>query len=318
MNLRTLSGLIGCNLIWSLHPTFGKILLQTYTPAQAAWMRYASAFITYALIVLARRIIFIKSRACSVPTPQPPAFEIPHTKKDGLALGAIGICTFFLSPIIQMTGNTQSSASETAIIIALEPLITLILASIILREKINQREAIALCTAFVGFSIFSGILNQSLSLGSPSHLYFKILILISLVGEACFSVLGKKLTQKYLPQGIFGSSLLIGIVLMILSQSTFGSENSFFQFTSLNLKNLFAVFMVGPIGTTITYLYYMHVLVNTRVSLLALLLFIQPLGGAIWGYYWFHDTFTSSQLLGSCFILLAILLPILSFKKAKV
>lgn len=297
-SFKALLGVTVCNLIWSAHPIFGKWLLEEYTPAQAAWLRYSSAGIGYLGIAVGIRY-FSKERF-----PKQPFFTWPRVGIDRILVILLGFLTFCFSPLIQMTGLASSLASENAIIIAMEPLMTGFLAWAILRERITAVNLSAFILALVGFGFLSGLTSSDLSFRLGNFL-----ILVSLLGEASYTILARRLTRSYPPLGLFGSALASGVLCLTVFSVVGFHSFEFPALTQMTWRTLLALIWMGPVGTAGAYLYYMYALVDLPVMSITLFLFLQPLAGSIWGYFLLGDRLTPLQNLGSSLILMAVVLP---------
>ena len=124
LQLKVLFGLILCNLIWSAHPLMGKWLLEDFTPAECAWLRYTSALVAF----LALRPLLPK-RVDTRPPNQP-----IRSFRDIAFIAVLGLLAFCFSPLLQLTGLHDSRATDNALIIAMEPLITVGAAWLFLRQ----------------------------------------------------------------------------------------------------------------------------------------------------------------------------------------
>ncbi len=304
-------GLILCNLIWSVHPVMGKWLLVDLNSVQSAWIRYASAVCAYFIfagVMCIRRGFQTKWSSF---------FLIPKSNQDKFLIFLMGFMAFCFSPLFQMVGLSGSLASENAIIIAIEPLMTAFLAWLVLREKVSSLQLLGFLFALMGFACLAGLGPNHLVRDPQYHLMGNLLILLSLVGESVFSIVGKKISSKYSPLAIFGTVLTTGFVFLTLCfalvltlvPSTAVNLVDFRDFHRISWKALVAVFWLGPVGTTGCYIYWLHALKELPVMSMALLLFLQPLMGAIGGYLFLGDRLTSWQNFGGCLIFLAVIIP---------
>jgi drug/metabolite transporter (DMT)-like permease len=303
VSLKIWLGLSICNLIWSVHPILGKWLLDEFSPSQVAWLRYATALIGYLGVGSALRL-FSKTLKFN-----DPLFVVPRRGRDQALIVLLGFLPFCFSPLIQLQGLSTSLASENAIIVAIEPILTAFLAWILLKEVISAWGLAAFGVAIFGFCLLAGLTPQTFQSGFGARGEGNLLILASLLGECSYTILARDLTRRYSPLGIFGSALLLGVV--FLSVAIFGGVGHFqvpgvHQFT---WKAVIALLWLGPLGTAAGYLYFMFALSDVPVMNVTLFLFLQPLAGALWGYLFAGDRLTLIQGFGSAMILLAVLLP---------
>jgi len=283
----------------------GKWLLEEFTPTQCAWLRYSSALFSYVCVVSVIR------RFQRPHVPWGSFFLIPSRPSDKALLLILGFLSFCFSPLSQMAGLSSSLASENSILVAIEPLMTAFLAWVFLKETIKLYHVLAFSFALVGFGFLTGISPQMLGSDLHPHVVGNLLILFSLLGEASFSILGRKLTFQHAPLAIFGSTLTVGVGLLALAICCFYDFKTLFDLFSLShlsWKTAIAVFWLGPVGTAGAYFFFMYALSEVPVMNTVLLLFLQPLLGTLWGYAFLGERLTPLQNFGSGLILLAVVI----------
>jgi drug/metabolite transporter (DMT)-like permease len=302
MPIRTLLGLIACNFVWSAHPIMGKLLLESFPPAQAAWLRYASGLLVYliAVAVLAVRGISNPSRT--------DYFMLPRGRRDLALVVGLGGAAFCFSPLAQLTGLMASRATDNALIVAMEPLMTVLIAWVVLKDRVTALHFAAFGVALAGFGLLARSETQSAAtlLTWDPHLVGNLIILLSLTGEALYSTLGRKLIGRYAPTAVFGSALAAGVLCLTLGTALVSGLPSIAAIFGMSGRSALAMLWMGPLGTTLAYLYWMNALPKAPIASLALTLFIQPLFGPIWGLVFLGEKLTTSQALGSLLILLAV------------
>lgn len=301
LSLKTLIGLILCNFIWSFNPALSKILLGQFSPLQTAWLRYTSALLSLTCFLCFFFIFkFSLKNPAKVILPQLNAF-----KKNWHLLLLMSFFVFCYSPLLQITGLSFSRATDNALIIAMEPLMTVGLAWMILRERLCFNQVLAFGLAMVGFFLLSDFfLNRSIAPQHwKTHFLGNLFILMSLFGEATYSIFSRKLFGHFSPLTLFGTILIISVgMLTLILISTDGIPT--LQF--VNLKSGLVIFYLGALGTTATYLYWMLALQEAPIARLALTLFIQPLCGALWGIIFLNEKLSALQLTGGVLILTAV------------
>ena len=143
MSLYTWIFLIGANLVWSANPAMSKILIGEVGPQLAAWLRYVgalAAILPFFLIKGGRKSKGFDLRLRS--------FEI-------VLFFVVGFMAFCVTPLAQMTGLSKSSATENTLIVAMEPLLTVVLAWVLIKEKIGLSTFLAFLAAVSGFLILA-------------------------------------------------------------------------------------------------------------------------------------------------------------------
>jgi drug/metabolite transporter (DMT)-like permease len=140
-----------------------------------------------------------------------------------------------------------------------------------------------------------------------------LLIVLSLTGEALYSPLSKKLIDRYPSTAVFGTSMLVGAILLSLALFFMDGLPDFSKFT---LRSAVACFWVGPLGTAGTYFYWMLALKRAPVMAVALTLFVQPLLGWLLGAWVLGEQLSLTQSVGGVLIILsmAVLTDLRAFK----
>jgi drug/metabolite transporter (DMT)-like permease len=164
---------------------------------------------------------------------------------------------------------------------------------------------LAFGVALFGFTLLTGLSAAQLGQGIDSHLMGNLIMLISLTGEASYSILGRKLTARHPPLPVFGSSLGFGVLFLGVLVPLFTSGQVFEN--HFTWRSILGLLWLGPLGTTVTYIYWIFVLRNFSVASLALTLFVQPVFGSLWGVIFLKERLTLIQSLGGAMIVLAVL-----------
>lgn len=304
-------GLIIGNLLWSAHPIMGKILLNAYTPGEAAWLRYSSAGLAFFIamaIYLARSFLIHKKKPFLL------ADLGPFKAKDAAILIVVGLMNFCLAPWLQLTGLAASEASDNALIVALEPLLTVVLARIFLGDILTKRDLIGIVLALAGFFVLSG--PQSLENLSLKFLG-NLALLFSLLGESTFSVGSAKLIGLgRRPVWILGFCLSIGVAILSFllyfnNQIDFGTIVE-----RMSPQHFFAMIWLGPVGTTLSYLFWIYALERLSIASVVLSLFIQPVFGSILASYYLNETLGPEIYVGGLLILSALALSALQKRQS--
>lgn len=294
MRISTLLGLITCNLIWSANPIMGKALLTHFSPLAVAWLRTTSAGVGYLLLRA-----FLKLRA-----PQELRAGLlvwPRARRDRLLLVALGFLPFCFAPLLQMTGLNASFASENALIVAMEPLMTVLLAWLFLKERLTRGHVAAFSLAVTGFAMLSGFYPGGADQGWDPHLVGNLIILASLLGEASYSVLASHILLRYPTLPVFGTAVAIGATFLTTILLV---KEGLPDVRGVPGPAWAALFWLGPIGTTFTYYFWLRTLSQgVSVSSMAITLFIQPIVGPLLGVLGLGEHLQMVQVLGALLIL---------------
>ncbi len=283
--------LIACNLIWAVQPVFGKLMLEEVTPRQLAWMRFATGALAYLILALALRLARRPGGH----------FYRPRGKVEWVSLLTIGLISFTLAPLLQTSGLASSQAVDSVIIVAMEPVIAVVLAWLILKERLGERLAVCLAVSTSGFALLSMAGPVRAEVAAWSHWQANVIILLSVAGEGVFSIAGRKLLDRGRPAfGVFGTGICIGAaVLTLVLLATDGLPDP----RQLSGLAWFGAFWMGALGTTLGYAWWLKLLETEKVGTLVISLFLQPVAGSIAGMAYLGETLSRLQWVGAALIL---------------
>lgn len=264
-----------------------KFILQDFAPIQVAWLRITVSTLILAPIVLLR----LRARA-------------PQTKPFPW-LGAIvaGVVVYFATPIVITVGLDRSLAVHNSFITGLEPVITIVLAWLILCERMRASKWLVLGVAFGGFVLLSGLANTWLGLVSSGYMLGNLLLLAGMVGESMFSIMGGRLVQRARPGTLLLVCLVTGSVLLSMYLIITGGLPDFRNFTT---SSAIGLVWAGPIATAACYYFWLASLRVIPVNSAAFTLFVQPLVGAALGYTLLSERMDVVQIIGGGLILAAL------------
>lgn len=292
-------GLIFCSLIWSTAYSIGKNLMQKMHPLEVSFLRHFFALVPLLIFCfwggrISRVVQFLKSKKTSA----------------DIRIITIGVLTFFVSPYLQLKGIQLSRATDGAVMIAIEPLITVVLAVLILKERMNIAQIIAIIFALLGvFFLSDGTIEKLLDF-KDQRIIGNLIFCGALICEGLYSILSKPALEKRDPVTIITLSLLVGVLLQVsFNFSNYGIErmSGLTPFIyELNLSEKISIMFLGAIGTAVGYLYWIWALKHLEVSKMAMTLYIQPVFGVLWGILFLNEHFSLANGIGFLLIFLAV------------
>jgi len=192
--------------LWSTTSTITKLLLGSINSMQI--LVISSIFATLFLL-----IINIKKKNL----PQLKAFKI----KDFIQIAGLGILGTFLYNLFLYIGINKMQASQAFIINYLWPLMTVIFACIILKEKLTRRKLIAIILSFIGVIVVTS--NGNLLNISKDTLIGAVFCILAAVSYGLFSVINKqKNYDKYLSMMLFYcTSAIISLIYTFITKTWF-------------------------------------------------------------------------------------------------
>lgn len=212
----------------------------------------------------------------------------------------MGTIVFYITPLLITYGLDASLATHNSLITGLEPVVTIVLAWLILRERLGPGRWLTVLIAFAGFALLSGFTSYGTNSG---QVFGDLLLLTAMAGEAMYSIIGKGIVRDTHPVAILASALATGALCLTVHLAIAGGVPQASQFTA---RGLAALVWVGPIATAGCYAYWLATLRYIPVHVAAFSLFVQPLLGAVLGYALMADRLSAIQWAGGGMILLGL------------
>src|SRR3989344_3179782 len=157
---------------WASTPAVSKLLLEEMDSFQISFYMILIAMIVLFLMV------FVKRKS------------IKYDVKDYLTFAYMGGLGIFLYYILYFSSLIFISAQETTIINYLWPIMVIVFASLILKERITLKKIIAILLSFMG--VYIVVSHDTLSSFTSSNIIGVLLAFLGAVSYSLFSVLGKK------------------------------------------------------------------------------------------------------------------------------
>lgn len=272
-----------------------------YTPLEVAFLRYFAAALPLTLYCAVKktstgRTIF--------------GDWIWTRRRTDFRIIVVAVLTFYISPYLQMVGISKTRAIDGTLMIATEPLLTVVAACFILRERLKWEQLASIALALVGICVVTELTWEKLKSFSDVRLIGNLIVLSSMLSEAAYSIVAKPALERRSPLIFVTLALLMGSAILFAHNIIFSDPSRLAGlvplFHDVNLKDFAAIMHLGWGCTTFGYLYWMIVLRETPLSVMALTLYVQPVLGTIWGYLFLREEVTASTFVGGLLIVVAL------------
>ncbi|MBL9136541.1 MAG: DMT family transporter [Verrucomicrobiales bacterium] len=250
------------NAGWACMPTIATRLAGELGARQFVFMRYGLALVGLAIL-----------------WPWLPG-SAPRGR-DLLRAAIMGIAVFNIGHILQVAGIQRSFASDASLLIALDPLVSSLGAALFLKEAIPGRRWLGFVLAIAGVGL--------MSLWHPEAplpgLLANLLIVLSFVSEAVWSVMGKPLIQRC---GVYKMTVVALAAGTAANLATLAVDNPAQQLAGIGRLSGEAWLLLAFLGVILTAFGYSAWLIIIRevpVSLAAMTIYLQPIFGtlvAVW------------------------------------
>ena len=205
-------------------------------------------------------------------------------RKDFLRLFGLGICGVAVNQSLFLKGLHLTSPIDAAIMMITTPILVLIIASIIIKERITMLKLSGIVVGFSGaaylvFQNMSGVHKESSFLGD-------VFVFINACSWGTFLVLVKPLMKKYHTITILKWTFLFGFPLVL----PFGiSDAMSFDWSMLPMKVIVFAGFVIVFTTFVAYLLNTIALKELSPSIVSAYIYLQPLLTALIAIFIFRN-----------------------------
>jgi drug/metabolite transporter (DMT)-like permease len=231
------------------------------SPVAIATFRF---LVAGAMFVLA--LLFMKARSKD--------YMLMVRKRDSvtLLLLALSGVTFFFT--IQYTGIQFAGASVAAILVCLlSPLLISLFSARLFKENLTRRQILGIGVAGTGTAAVVGGGTLSIN-GGVSFLFGSLILLLTPVLWAVYTLVGKKVMNRYDPFVIVAYVNIIGGLLLIPFSL---AENSFFGLLMLSSGEWLAILFLAFTCSLLGYSIWFYVMKRVKAAVTSSFLFAEPL-----------------------------------------
>jgi drug/metabolite transporter (DMT)-like permease len=227
-----------------------------------------------------------------------PAF----TWKDWKQFFIAGIAGQILSQVGMTLGTLKSTSTNFSILNLSIPVITAVLASLMLRERVTRLQMICLCSSLVGVLLMSDIRNTSF--GQKTFLFGNLLVLAGCVGSAFYNVYCKGLMEKFgdleLLICTYITASLASIVVLLWLEPTVFSKLYHLPARAWFFMSVNALFVYG-----ISMVLWFYVLKYLPVTVASASVYLVPVFGVVLSILLVGEKLTGYVMVGGIFVLLS-------------
>ena len=225
-----------------------------------------------------------------------------------LLLGFVGITVFNL---LFFYGLQTTSANNAALIMAINPLLTTLLAAVFLGEKPGARHLMALPVALLGVAVV--ISHGDIHTLAALHVaHGDLLLLAASLSWAVYNVMGK----RYMPKGssMVNTTWILAAGALLLSGIAIGNGA---QFGTLEIKAAIALAVMVAGGTVLAYLFWGIGITRLGAARTAIFLNLVPVSAMLLGAA-LGTPPTAAQLIGGLLVVGGISITMLPQRRAAV
>ena len=271
---------------WGASFVAGKIALPEFPPMTLTFFRF---LIATAIIV---PYMWIKDEV-----------KIPSQKDIPLlfGLGFLGVSGFFA---LMFNSLLYTSTANASIINALNPLTSSIIASFLMKEKLNLRKFGLIFLALIGVLLtvtggdFDVMLSYDFNIGD-------LIMLLAMISFAFYGVYSRKATSKYSPLLVTGYVFLFGLIQITPLMMMEGVLSNVLTFS---LKAWVAVVFMAVCSSVLGYFIQQVTIKKIGINKASLFINMVPLFAILFSYLVLGDPVTLINLVSAAIIITAVLL----------
>jgi drug/metabolite transporter (DMT)-like permease len=219
--------------------------------------------------------------------------------RDLLKTCVLGLVVFVFGHRMQVLGNNLSTASNSSILMAVEPLITSAAAAIFLREHIGPRRIFGFVLGMTGVALLNGVWRDDFRWVSLSA---SAIFMTSFLCETALSVGSKPIITRASPVKFLAVALVVATAanLMLDGRQTLAAA------FHLPPQAWLWILVMALICTSFGYAYWFLVIREGQVNVVAMTLFFQPVCGVLIARFWLGESLHWGQLWGSAMIVIGL------------
>ncbi|HWI62729.1 MAG TPA: DMT family transporter [Symbiobacteriaceae bacterium] len=281
------------NALWGTSYAIAKVALEELPPPLLGAIRFSIASALLWIIVLVQRR---SSAAKASPT---------MDRRDAWRILGLGVVAIAGTHLISNLGQSLTTATDASLMIVGEVIFTTLLGAWILKERPGPWRRVGVVIGGIGAVTL--ILNSAQSgdgaVSGLTRAAGDSLVLLGLVGEALYSIIGVKYVRRYSHLKVTAlvntGSLVVWVPVLVYYIAT--GQVPWGAWTALG-----GVVYLAVINSVICFLIWFKVLESAPANFGAISLFAQPLVGALLGLTLLGEKVTPGLLAGAALILTAL------------
>lgn len=199
--------------------------------------------------------------------------ELPPRHAWG-SLALMGFVGVFVHQMLQAYALTMTTATNTGWLIGITPIWSAVLAAIVMRERFGIWKVVGLAGGFAGVLLVLTRGDLSAFVLGRSSTRGDLLILVSTMNWALYSVIGHATIRRLGPRRATSGSMLFGTVMLA---PFFIAQRGWRQVPNLSGTGWVALLFLAIACSALGYLFWYGALERIEVSRVASLLYAEPL-----------------------------------------
>jgi drug/metabolite transporter (DMT)-like permease len=286
--LRDWAVLVLCNLIWASQFVLAKLVQQRMGPVFATFVPMTLA--TLLLVPVLRR-----ERRSRGAAPPPPAGDV-------LRFVVIGVLGQVAAQLLVTWGVGIAPASNAALLSLTLPVVTAILAFLVLGERMTPVRWASFALAIAGVAQCSGVDWATLGIADRRFLLGNLLIMGGVAGSAFYNVYGKRLLGRYSPLEVLVFSYY-AVVATLAPLALALEPSGFAALPSFGWKAWLGLLLLAVFQYAVSMVLFLGVLSRLDATQAALSNYLIPFFGLVIAWLVLGERLTPAMVAGGVLVL---------------
>jgi drug/metabolite transporter (DMT)-like permease len=269
-----------------------EVLKEGLTPVSIATFRFLVAGALFLVALFLNKV-------------RQPSYRLLVEKKDIKTLVLLALSGVTLFFMVQYTGISMAGASIASILVCLlAPVLISVFSAWLFRERLKRRQVAGIGAAALGtLTIVAGDVFSSQ--GNSAFLQGSLLLLLTPLMWAGYTLLGKKMMEKYDPFLVVAYVSILGGLLLV---PFFLAENSFHLITAVSLQGWLFILFLALTCSLLGYYIWFYVMKQVKAAVASSFLFGEPLVTALFATTFLGEQITVSVVAGGLLVFIGVVL----------
>lgn len=229
-------------------------------------------------------------------------YDRPIDRSDYMRIFLLGVLIIPLNQTLFLFGQSLTAAGHGAFIFATTPMFIFVLALIHLRENYSHRRLVGVVAALTGVATI--MLSGGIEV-SRQYLIGDLIIMVSVVAWAYYTIIGKALVRKYGALRITAYALSSGSALYF----PFGLYHAIrFDYSGVTFAAWGSVVYMAVGLSLVVYVLWYWVLKYMEASRIAIFHNVQPVLATVIAALWLGEQLTGTFIIGGLVVLTGVLI----------
>jgi drug/metabolite transporter (DMT)-like permease len=226
-----------------------------------------------------------------------------HANRRGMVIEfmLIAACGSVPAQVCLTVGLTRSLASNASVLTLTIPVLTAVMAVLLLHERMTSVRWLSFVAAIAGVVLVSDIDWRSIALFRGTYLLGNISIFLSCLGSAFYNSFSKKLLEAYSPVEVLLYSFVASDAFMLILLLSF-ERTSFERLAALGAAAWANLLALAIFSLSLSMLLFFWVIQRIDVTQASLSIYLLPVFGVILSAITLHERLTPQLIVGGTLV----------------